>query len=122
MLVTLAGIAIAGHLTWAHFADESVICTRRLRDRPGVVVRGDRGDPGRRTRPRRVPDDARLLVWDVPTAKLAAATLAIVGLLFSAYLVVVQLFVIDAICWWCMANDLVVAPALAALTLLRLRS
>ena len=62
-----------------------------------------------------------LLVWDVPTARLAAATLAIVGLLFSAYLVVVQLFVIDAICWWCMANDLVVAPALAALTLLRLR-
>jgi uncharacterized membrane protein len=33
----------------------------------------------------------------------------------------VQLFVIDAVCVWCMANDLVVAPALAVLTALRLR-
>jgi uncharacterized membrane protein len=45
-----------------------------------------------------------------------------VGLLFSGYLVVVQLFVIDAVCVWCMANDLVIAPTLAALTLVRLRA
>ena len=51
-----------------------------------------------------------LLVWDAPVARLSAATLALVGLLFSAYLLAVQLFVIDAICVWCMANDLVVAP------------
>jgi uncharacterized membrane protein len=63
-----------------------------------------------------------LLVWDAPVARLSAATIAIVGLLFGAYLVVVQLFVIDAVCVWCMANDLVIGPALAVLTLLRLRS
>jgi uncharacterized membrane protein len=30
--------------------------------------------------------------------------------------------VIDAVCIWCLANDVVVAPALALLTGLRLRS
>ena len=63
-----------------------------------------------------------LLLWDAPVARLSAATLALIGVFFSAYLVVVQLFVIDAVCIWCMANDLVVAPALAVLTVLRLRS
>jgi hypothetical protein len=35
---------------------------------------------------------------------------------------VVQLFVIDAVCVWCLANDAVIAPVLALLTTLRLRS
>jgi uncharacterized membrane protein len=55
-------------------------------------------------------------------ARLAAASLAFVGLLFSLYLLVLQLFVIEAVCIWCMANDIVIAPALAVLTALRLRS
>jgi len=33
-----------------------------------------------------------------------------------------RLFVIEAICIWCLVNDVVVAPALAVLTGLRLRS
>jgi uncharacterized membrane protein len=37
-------------------------------------------------------------------------------------LLAVQLFVIDAICTWCLANDALIAPALALLTALRLRS
>jgi uncharacterized membrane protein len=63
-----------------------------------------------------------LLVWDSATARLAAATLAFVGVLFSGYLLVLQLFVIDAVCVWCVANDVVIAPALAVLTGLRLRA
>ena len=47
---------------------------------------------------------------------------AFVGLLFSLYLLALQLFVIDATCVWCLANDVVVAPLLAALTAVRLRS
>jgi uncharacterized membrane protein len=54
-------------------------------------------------------------------ARLGAATLALVGLLFGAYLLFVQLFVIDALCTWCVVNDAVIAPALAVLTALRLR-
>jgi uncharacterized membrane protein len=63
-----------------------------------------------------------LVVWDSMGARLAAASLAFVGLLFSLYLLVLQLFVIEAVCIWCMANDIVIAPALAVLTALRLRS
>ncbi len=63
-----------------------------------------------------------LVAWDTEGARLAAATLAFVGLLFSLYLLALQLFVIDAICVWCLVNDVVVAPLLAALTALRLRS
>jgi uncharacterized membrane protein len=124
VLVTLAGIVIAGYLTWAHFADQSVVCVQgggceEVQESSYSEIAG-------------IPVAAlglaayltmlALLVWDAPVARLSAATLALLGLFFSAYLVVVQLFVIDAVCVWCMANDLVVAPALAILTLLRLRS
>ena len=48
--------------------------------------------------------------------------LALVGLVFSMYLLALQLFVIDAVCMWCLANDVLIAPLLALLTALRLRS
>lgn len=123
VLVTLAGVGIAAYLTWAHFADESVICVQgggceTVQQSSYSEIAG-------------IPVAALglasylvvlgFLVWDAPVARLAAATLALVGLLFSAYLVVLQLFVIDAVCVWCMANDVVVAPALAVLTTARLR-
>ena len=63
-----------------------------------------------------------LLAWDSGYARLGAATLALVGVLFSIYLLVLQLFVIEAVCSWCLVNDIVIAPALALLTALRLRS
>jgi uncharacterized membrane protein len=123
VLAALAGIGVAGYLTWAHFADESVICVQgggceEVQESSYSEIAG-------------VPVAAlglasyvtmlALLVWDAPVARLSAATLALVGVLFSGYLVIVQLFVIDAVCIWCMANDLVVAPALAVFTMLRLR-
>jgi uncharacterized membrane protein len=124
ILVTLAGIGVAGYLTWAHFADQSVICVQgggceKVQESSYSEIAGI---------PVAVLGLASyltvlaLLVWDAPVARLSAATIAIVGLLFGAYLVVVQLFVIDAVCVWCMANDLVIGPALAVLTVLRLRS
>jgi uncharacterized membrane protein len=53
-------------------------------------------------------------------ARLAQATLALTGFLFGAYLLYVQLIVIDAICQWCVASD-ILTTAIAALALLRLR-
>lgn len=124
VLVTLAGIGVAGYLSWAHFADESVICVQgggcetvqqsSYSELAGIPVAA-LGLAAYLT-------ILGLLVWDAPVARLSAATLAIVGFLFGGYLVVVQLFVIDAVCVWCMANDLVIAPALAVLTLFRLRA
>ncbi len=53
-------------------------------------------------------------------ARLTQATLALSAFLFSAYLLSIQLIVIDAICQWCLATD-VLTVAIAALALLRLR-
>ena len=122
-LVALAGIGVAGYLMWAHYADPSVICTRgggceTVQSSSYAEIAG-------------IPVAAlglaayttilALIAWDRGFARLSASTLALVGLFFSAYLLVLQLFVIDAICVWCVANDVAIAPALAVLTGLRLR-
>jgi uncharacterized membrane protein len=63
-----------------------------------------------------------LVAWDTPTARLGSAVIAFVGLAFTLSLLVLQLFVIDAVCTWCVVNHVVVAPLLAVLTALRLRT
>lgn len=55
------------------------------------------------------------------TSRLVNAVVALAALAFSAYLLVVQLAVIGAVCDWCLASD-AVTVALAALALLRLRT
>lgn len=123
-LVALAGVAVAGYLTWVHFDDAALVCV------PGggceTVQESAYAEIGG------IPVALlglgayvvlfALIVWDTASARLAAATVAFVGLVFSLYLVALQLFVIDAVCVWCLANDVVIAPALALLTALRLRS
>ena len=52
-------------------------------------------------------------------ARLVNATVALAAFLFAAYLLAVQLVVIDAICQWCVATD-VLTTAIAALALVRL--
>ncbi len=52
-------------------------------------------------------------------ARLATAGVALVGAGFSIYLTYLELFVIDAICQWCVASALIMS-ALAVLSLLRL--
>ena len=123
-IVALAGVGVAGYLTWVHFDDAALVCVagggcETVQESGYAEIAG-------------VPVAALGLVaysivlgfvaWDSPSARLAAATIALVGLLFSMYLLVLQLFVIDAVCVWCMVNDVVIAPLLALLTALRLRS
>ena len=123
-LVALAGIAVAAYLTWSHFGDGSLVCPvgggcETVQESEYAEVAG-------------VPVALLglvayvavlgLIAWDTPFARLATAALALTGLVFSGYLLVVQLFVIDAWCIWCLANDVVIAPALAVLTAIRLRS
>jgi uncharacterized membrane protein len=123
-LVALAGIAVAGYLTWVHFDDAALVCVagggcETVQESDYAEIAG-------------IPVALLglaaycvllgLILWDTATARLAAAAIAFAGLVFSLYLVALQLFVIDAVCVWCLANDIVIAPALAILTALRLRS
>ena len=123
-VVGLVGLALASYLTWAHVDDAALVCVAsggcetvreseyaEIADVP-VALLG-------------VGAYISILVlvaWDSPNARLIAASVALVSLLFSLYLLALQLFVIDAICAWCVVNDVVVAPTLAVLTALRLRS
>ena len=122
--VALAGMAVAGYLTWVHYDEAALVCVAgggcetvqqssyaELAGIP-VALLGLLG----------YAVILALELWDTPTARLGAAALAVVGLAFSVYLVVLQLFVIDAVCVWCLANDVLIAPALAVLTALRLRT
>lgn len=55
-----------------------------------------------------------------PVARAAGASLALAGVVFSAYLLVIQVAVIDAVCDWCLASDgIMTALALVMLMLLR---
>lgn len=124
MLVALVGLGVAAYLSWARYADASVICvsgggcetveSSEYAEVAGVPV-AVLGVLGYAT-------ILALVAWDAPVARVAASALALVGLLFSLYLLAVQLFVIDAICTWCLVNDAAVAPSLMVLTALRLRS
>jgi uncharacterized membrane protein len=54
-------------------------------------------------------------------ARVAAASTALAGVGFAAYLLYVQLAAIDAVCEWCLASDALVT-LIAVLTLLRVRA
>jgi uncharacterized membrane protein len=121
--LVLAGLVVAGYLTWAHYADADVVCLRgggceTVQKSSYSEIAG-------------IPVAVLglafyvamffLLGWDSEDARFGAAALAFLGVGFSAYLVVLQGFVIDAFCIWCLVNDLVIAPALAIVVALRLR-
>jgi uncharacterized membrane protein len=56
-----------------------------------------------------------------PTVRAVGASVALAAVVFSGYLLVMQLAVIGAICDWCLAND-AVAGVVAVAALVRLRS
>jgi uncharacterized membrane protein len=123
-ILALAGLAVAGYLTWVHFDDAALVC-----------VAGGGCETVQESEYAEIASIPvamlglgayaivlGLVAWDTPNARLGAAMLALVGLVFSLYLLALQLFVIDAVCVWCLANDVVIAPLLAVVTALRLRS
>jgi uncharacterized membrane protein len=123
-IVALAGLAIAGYLTWVHFDDAALVCVagggcEAVQESEYAEIAGI---PVAMLGLAAYAVVLGLIVWDSPNARLGAAMLALVGLVFSIYLLALQLFVIDAVCAWCLANDVVIAPLLAVLTALRLRS
>lgn len=115
------GVGIAAYLTYVHYADASPICVagsaacERVQQSEYAELAG-------------VPVAllgllcyAAILAATLSGRELGrilAATLALAGVAFSAYLTVVELFVIEAICQWCVASALTMA-ALAAVATLR---
>jgi uncharacterized membrane protein len=123
-VVATAGIGVAAYLTWVHYHPGALVCTRgggcetvqrshyaELLGAPvavyglvtWLVVLG-------------------LVIWDTPTARLLVAAIALVSVAFAIYLVILQIAVIDAVCIWCLANDVVLVPLLALFGILRLRA
>jgi uncharacterized membrane protein len=121
LLVSAAGIGVASYLTYVHYQPAALICTRgggceTVQDSKYAVLAG-------------IPVAVLglsawiaafvLTIWNSELARTLTAALALGALAFVTYLVILQLFVIDAICIWCMANDIVLVPLLAVLALLR---
>ena len=119
--VAAAGVAVAGYLTYVHFQPDALICTggggcEAVQDSSYAEIAG-------------IPVALLgllaylavlvLVGWDSELARTLAATIALSAAGFAVYLVVVQAFVIDAWCVWCLVNDLVIVPLLVVLTVWR---
>lgn len=116
-VLALAGLAIASYLTSAHLRDVAPVCTTggceivqqsRYSEVIGVPVAA-----------LGVGFYVAFLVLLLADARTLGAALAAAAALFAVYLLVVQLVVLEALCVWCVANDVLVV-VLAALTALRL--
>ena len=123
-LVALAGVAVAGYLTYVHYQPDALICTSgggcetvqessyaELAGIP-VALLGLLGYVAVLV----------LVAWDSELARTLAAAIALTAAGFAVYLIVLQAFVIDAWCIWCLVNDLVIVPLLAITTVWRARS
>ena len=119
--LALAGLAIAIYLTIVHYDHSSPVCVgggggcekvqtsdyAELAGLPVALIGA-------------IGYAAILLSLAVPgdSGRFAGALLGLVGLGFSLYLTYLELFVIDAICQWCVASA-VVMTALAGVLMLR---
>jgi uncharacterized membrane protein len=119
--LSLAGMGVAGYLTWVHYADLEPICAggsagcERVQSSDyaelagvSVALIGLVGY-GMILASLALPGDA---------GRFAGALLALAGFGFSAWLTYVELFEIDAICQWCVANA-VIMTALALVASVR---
>ena len=122
IVVSAAGMAVAAYLTYVHYRPAALICTtggcETVQQSKYAVLAG-------------IPVAVLglvawtaalvLAIWDSELARTLLLAIALVAFAFAVYLVILQLFVIDAVCTWCMLNDLLITPIFVALTLLRLR-
>jgi uncharacterized membrane protein len=123
-VLALAGLGVAGYLTWVHYGDLEPFCAggsggcekvqssdyAELAGIP-VALLGLIGY-GAILASLMLPGDL---------GRFAGAVLALAGFGFSAWLTYVELFEIDAICQWCVASA-VIMTALAVVTSLRFAS
>ena len=121
-LVAAAGVAVAGYLTYVHYRPAALICTggggcEAVQESSYAEIAGI---PVALLGLLAYTAVLGLVAWDTDLARTLAATVALSAVGFAAYLVVVQAFVIEEWCVWCLVNDLVVVPLLAVLTVWRM--
>ena len=120
-LVALAGTAVAGYLTYVHYRPDALICTssggcETVQESSYAELVG-------------VPVALlglfawiavlALVAWDSELMRTLVAAIGLGAAAFAVYLVVLQAFVIDAWCVWCLVNDVVLVPLLAILAVWR---
>lgn len=114
---TVTGVAVSAYLTWVHYHPAALVCTvgggceTVQRSHYAVLI----GVPIALYGLVAWVAVLGLLGWDSELARALVAAIAVSALGFAAYLVILQLTVIHAVCVWCMANDVVLVPLLAAL-------
>jgi uncharacterized membrane protein len=119
--VALISVGISSYLLQAHYAGTPVVCSNSGCETVAqstyseifgvpVALLGLIGS---------LAILASLLRGDV-YGRAAGVGLTLSGLLFAVYLLLLQLFVIDAVCEWCVANDVLLA-ILACLAVWRAR-
>ena len=121
--LALVGAAIAAYLTYARYSGDPLYCVAG----GGGCETVQRSDYAKLVG---IPVAvlgllayAALLATALIPGRTAAAIgagIAVSGAVFSAWLLYAQLVLIDAICQWCVANDVVIALAAVA-AVLRLR-
>lgn len=122
-VLALAGIGIAGYLSWARAAGESVACPVAGGGCETVQQSSYSELAGIPVAYMGVATYVALLalaLWDSEQARAALAALALAGTAFAVYLLAIMAFVIDAACIWCLASDAVIAT-IAVLAVWRLR-
>jgi uncharacterized membrane protein len=122
-LVAAAGAAVAGYLTYVHYRPDALVCTggggcETVQESQYAELVGV---PVALLGLLAYAAVLALVVWDAPVARTLAVAIALSAVGFALYLLVLQAFVIDAWCVWCLVNDVVVVPLLAVLTAMRLR-
>jgi len=114
-VVALAGIAVAGYLTIVHYRPDALVCT--VSGGCETVQESDYatlvGVPVALLGLLAYATVLVLTLLDGHRARLVCAVIALSGAGFAVYLIVLQAFVIDAWCVWCLVNDLVIVPLLA---------
>ncbi len=116
-LLSLAGIGVSGYLTWAHLAGQSVACGQS--HDCDIVQQSVYSEVGGipvallglfaylalfalTLLPGRSPGGLR------DYAPLAVFGISLIGVLYSAYLTYLELFVIYAICRWCISSAIII--------------
>ena len=121
--VATAGLGVAAYLTWVHYHPGALVCSRGggcetvQRSHYAVLL----GLPVAVYGVAAWALVLMLVAWDTVTARVLAFAVAVGAAAFATYLVVLQVAVIDAVCLWCLANDVVLVPLFGLLALLRLR-